>query len=110
MPTLDESEDRPEPLGDEETIETTITVGETALTLSVPADANPTQAAAIVSAIGAHVTDRQRAAATAGAAAERVERADEWTLAARLGRFGKRRFPTDVERGDEWKAAARARY
>ena len=110
MPTLDESGDRPDSPSDDATVETTVTVDEAELTVSMPADADPTQAAAIVSAVGTHVTDQRRVAAAAAAATESVEYRDGWTLAGRLGGFGKRRLPTDVERGEEWKAAARAQY
>lgn len=79
------------------------------ITVSIPDDATPAEAAAISAAISAHITDQQRAAA-ATAAAESVEYVDEWTLASRLDRFGKRRRPQNVERGEEWKAAALSRY
>ncbi|MBV0922978.1 hypothetical protein KTS45_02095 [Halomicroarcula limicola] len=81
------------------------------LAVSLPDDATTAEAAAISAAIGAHLSDRQRAAAAAAAAAEEsADYVDEWKLAGRLARFGKRRRPDGVERGDEWKAAARARY
>ena len=80
------------------------------ITVSIPDDATEAEAAAISAAISAHITDRQRAAAAAAAASGTVDYVDEWKLAARLDRFGKRRRPKDVERGEEWKAAARARY
>jgi len=79
------------------------------LSLSVPADASQAEAAAITAAVGAHLTDRKRAA-VAPAQRPTVEYADEWTLAGRLASVGKRRRPNNVERGEEWKAAARARY
>ncbi|MBX0294152.1 hypothetical protein [Haloarcula nitratireducens] len=80
------------------------------LDVSLPDDATAAEAAAISAAIGAHLSDRQRAAAAAAATRESADYANEWTLAGRLERFGKRRRPARVERGDEWKAAARARY
>ncbi|MFC7028036.1 hypothetical protein ACFQH8_12185 [Halomicroarcula sp. GCM10025710] len=86
-----------------------MTVDGTELAVSIPADANPSQVAAITSAVGAHVSDRQRAA-VAAAAADDVDYTDQWTLAARLDRFGKRHRPQNVERGEEWVAAARAQY
>jgi len=104
MSALDDPEERPT-----EAASTTVTVEGRDLTVSIPADATQSEAAAIASAVGAHVSDRQRAA-VAAAAADGVEYADQWTLAARLERCGKRRWPRDVERGDEWQAAARARY
>ena len=79
--------------------------------VSIPDDATEAEAAAISAAVSAHITDRQRAAAAASAAASSaVEHVDDWKLAGRLERFGKRRRPKNVERGDEWKAAGRARY
>jgi len=80
--------------------------------VSIPDDATEAEAAAISAAISAHITDRQRAAAAAAAAAasSSVEHVDDWKLAGRLERFGKRRRPKNVERGEEWKAAGRARY
>jgi hypothetical protein len=80
------------------------------VSVSIPDDATEAEAAAISAAISAHITDRQRAAAAAAAAQDTVEYTDEWKLAGRLDRFGKRRRPENVERGEEWKAAARARY
>lgn len=81
-----------------------------AVSVSIPDDATDAEAAAISAAISAHITDRQRAAAAAAAAADTVEYTDQWKLAGRLDRFGKRRRPHGVERGEEWKAASRARY
>jgi hypothetical protein len=94
----------------EDTSSESPTVEHPAVSVSIPDDATEAEAAAISAAISAHITDRQRAAAAAAAAADTVEYTDEWTLAGRLKRFGKRRRPHDVERGEEWKAAARARY
>ena len=82
---------------------------EPAVAVSIPDDATEAEAAAISAAVSAHITDCQRAAAAA-AAAESAEYTDQWTLAGRLDRFGKRRRPRNVERGEEWTAAARARY
>ncbi|MFC7019153.1 MULTISPECIES: hypothetical protein [Haloarcula] len=106
MSALREPEARPD---EAEAARTTTVTVERDLTVSIPADASRSEAAAIASAVGAHATDRQRAAAVAPAA-DSVEYTDRWTLAERLGRFGKRRWPRDVERGDEWAAAARAKY
>ncbi|WP_018258609.1 hypothetical protein [Halomicrobium katesii] len=106
-----------EPTDDEEVIdaaeETTVTVaaGDRELDVSLPDDASASEAAAIASAISAHVTDRQRAAAAAEAARDDgPEYANEWVLEERLERFGKRRRPQRVEKGDEWKAAGRSFY
>lgn len=80
--------------------------------MDLPADADSDEVAAIATAVGAHLTDRVRAAAAAAASEddEASDRADQWTLAARMKAMGKRRWPDDVERGDEWKAAARSFY
>lgn len=76
------------------------------LAVSLPDDATGAESAAIAAAIGAHLTDRQRAAA---ASEEReTPDADRWKLDARLRPLGRRRYPRDVERGEEWKAAARS--
>jgi hypothetical protein len=70
---------------------------------------NEREAAAIAAAVGAHLTDQQRAAAT-DAAETSPERVSEWTLAGRFESVGaqSRRRPRSVERGSEWKAAARS--
>jgi antirestriction protein ArdC len=83
---------------------------ETTVTVSIPDDATEAEAAAISAAVSAHITDRQRAAAAAAAASGSPDYVDDWTMAGRLARFGKKRRPRNVERGEEWKAAARARY
>jgi hypothetical protein len=79
------------------------------LSVSIPADASETEAAAIAAAVSAYVTDRQRAA-VAAQQRDSVAYVDKWTLAGRLASVGKRHLPTDVEQGEEWKAAARAPY
>ena len=81
-----------------------------AVTLSLPPDADESEAAAIATAVGAHLTDRDRAAAASGTGAddEGCERADPWTVAGRMEAVGKRRWPDDVRRGEEWAAAARS--
>ena len=90
---------------DENAVTATVEDGE--VRVDVPADATPREAAAIVSAVGAHLTDTHRTAAAARQTAS-VEYADEWTLAGRVRSLGKRRIPRNVEKGDEWKAAGRA--
>jgi|GEM_PF-986837 len=82
------------------------------VSIDLPPDADSEEAAAIATAVGAHLTDRTRAAAAAAASEseESSDRADKWTLAARMKSMGKRRWPDDVDRGDEWKAAARSFY
>jgi len=92
-----------------ETVSVTVD-GQTA-TFELPDDADSDEAAAIATAVGAHLTDRARAAAAAATEREEsTDRADQWTLATRMKAVGKRRWPDDVERGDEWKAAARSFY
>ena len=95
---------------DDEDVSAPPTVETPDIEVSIPDDATEAEAAAISAAISAHITDRQRAAAAAAAASGTTEYTDEWKLAGRLDRFGKRRRPQNVERGEEWKAAARARY
>jgi hypothetical protein len=65
-------------------------------------------AAAIASAVGAHLSDRHRA--VAGAETARRETVDDWTFRNRRESVGARprRCPTGVERGSEWRAAARS--
>jgi len=84
---------------------TAVELGEDA-TLAVPASATDDEAAAIAAAVGAHLNDRQRAAAKG--AETRAPRSDPWTLHGRMRALGKRRYSRDVKRGEEWKAAARA--
>lgn len=102
--------EEPESSGTTEKQTATVAAAETDVTVSIPDDATEAEAAAISAAVSAHITDRQRAAAAAAAASESPEYVDEWTMAGRLARFGKRRRPRKVERGEEWQAAARARY
>jgi len=88
----------------------TITAGEREIDVTLPASASKSEAAAIASAVGAHITDQQRAAAAAATRQSAPDHADEWVLAGRLARFGKRRRPHGIEKGDEWKAAGRSFY
>lgn len=69
------------------------------------------EAAAVASAIGAHLTDQVRAAAAAESESDAVEQVNPWTLSGRLDRVGapSRRRPREVQRGSEWQAAARSR-
>lgn len=87
--------------------EVTLSFDDREIDVDVPDDATVSEAAAIVSTIGAHLTDQQRAAAEARAS-ESVEYVDEWTFASRMRSLGKRRIPRHVEKGDEWKAAGRS--
>jgi len=68
------------------------------------------RAAAIASAVGAHLRDREAAAAAAAAADDEPDLVDAWTLAGRMKSVGRRRWPAEVRRGDEWKAAGRSHY
>ncbi|WP_254271247.1 hypothetical protein [Haloarcula marina] len=108
MSSLETADDRPAESSDDDL--PVLSLADRSVEVAIPDDASAAEAAAISAAIGAHIADRQRAAAAAASATESVEYTDEWTLAARLNRFGKRRRPHNVERGEEWKAAARARY
>ncbi|ACV48394.1 MULTISPECIES: hypothetical protein [Halomicrobium] len=110
MSSLEPTDDE-EPTDDADETTVTVTAGDRELDVSLPDDASSSEAAAIASAISAHVTDRQRAAAAAAAARDDgPEYANEWVLEGRLERFGKRRRPQRVEKGDEWKAAGRSFY
>jgi hypothetical protein len=106
MPAIATEDDESESEG--RSVTATLADGE--VEIAVPDDATQGEAAAIATAVGAHLTDRQRAAVAAAAQRDTVEYTDDWTLAGRLDRVGKRRRPRNVVRGDEWKAAARARY
>ncbi|WP_290812952.1 hypothetical protein [Halovivax sp.] len=77
-------------------------------TLLVPEDATEEEAAAIVVAIGAHIRDRELAAAAAAAEAEERWEGNRWTFAGRV-RAQQRRFarvPTTAPT-DPWTAAGR---
>jgi len=87
----------------------TVAVDGEAVDLAIPADADGEEAAAIATAVGAHLHDRAVAAAAA-VGDDEPERADAWTLAGRMKAVGRGRWPDDVEKGDEWKAAARSFY
>jgi len=74
--------------------------------VAIPPDATPGEAAAVAVAVGAHLTDRQRAAGAAATRGERRRPADPWRLADRLGTDGPDRW-LQVEAGEEWRAAGR---
>jgi len=80
------------------------------VSLSIPAAADNSEAAAIASAVGAHFHDRQVAAAAAAAEDDGPETVDAWKLASRMKSVGRRRWPKTVRRGEEWKASGRAHY
>ena len=82
-------------------------------TLTVPTDATAEEAAAIAAAIGAHLGDREVAAAAVAAAARGDGERDSWAgcrwqFAGRLEGLGKRgrRVPREVPT-DEWTAIGR---
>ena len=86
------------------TTELVIPVGEREATVAVPETATREECAALVAAVGAHLTDHARAAAATDDASPE---ADRWKLAGRLGTQRTKRLPRSVKRGEEWKAAAR---
>jgi len=88
----------------------TFTLDGAEVSLSIPANADSDEAAAIASVVGAHLHDRQVAAAAAAAEDDGPEEVDAWKLAGRMKARGKGRWPKSVRRGEEWKAAARSFY
>ena len=109
MSSLQTTDDQSNEDGTGEPSETvTLSLDERQVDVDVPDDATPSEAAAIVSIVGAHLTDRQRAAAAVARASETVEYVDEWTFTGRMRSLGRRRIPRNVEKGQEWKAAGRA--
>jgi len=68
--------------------------------------ATPEEATAVAVAIGAHLTDRARAADSDG---DETATVDPWAFAGRLSSVGQRPRgrPRAVARGDEWRVAAR---
>jgi hypothetical protein len=97
---------------DDETDPTIVEIGDARIEL--PPTADDEEAAAIVTAIGAHLSDQERlaaAAAIAAAAGGRDWSGDRWSFAGRLRglHMGGRsvRVPLDTPR-DPWAAAGRA--
>lgn len=90
---------------------TTVEIGDARIEL--PATADDEEAAAIVTAIGAHLTDQEQLAAAAAiaAASGRDWHGERWAFAGRLRStgIGRRhaRVPLDTPR-DPWTAAGRA--
>ncbi|MFB6152011.1 MAG: hypothetical protein ABEJ40_09425 [Haloarculaceae archaeon] len=74
--------------------------------LHLPDDADADEAAAIATAVGAHVSDRAVTAEVAGDEPD-AEPVDPWKLAGRTGSTGRRPWSGPVRPGDEWKAAGR---
>ena len=76
--------------------------------IDIPDDASDPEAAAIVAAVGAHLTDRDRAAAAAAAESEPTWEGKRWTFAGRVEATQDRthRVPTSAPT-DEWTAAGR---
>ena len=83
---------------------------ELAAALSIPADANGEEAAAIVAAIGVHLRDREAAAAVAAAEQAKSDSRDRerWRFAGRIeGLAGRRVRVPDGAPTDPWAAAGR---
>jgi len=96
--------------GEDEESTVELTVADSAVTVSLPPDADESEAAAIATAVGAHLRDRAAATVAAASADDEPDPADAWKLAGRMKSVGRSRWPDDVRRGDEWKAAARSFY
>jgi len=82
---------------------------DSALSLSIPDDANDEEAAAIAAAIGAHIRDQELAAAAGGGTSEDWD-GERWTFAGRLDATvpgERRRVPQDAPT-DAWTAAGRS--
>ena len=78
--------------------------------ITIPENADPDEAAAIVAAIGAHMRDQEAAAAAAEGDDEETWQGEQWTFAGRIeGLQGRsiRRVP-DGAPTDAWTAASRA--
>jgi hypothetical protein len=76
--------------------------------LDIPTDATPEEAAAIATAIGAHLRDERAAARAAAADTDRSWDGDRFRFAGRLEALSGRsaRVPSTAPR-DEWTAAGR---
>jgi hypothetical protein len=80
------------------------------MNLSVPDDADDAEAAAIAAAVGAHLTDRDRAAAVAAAASgdEETWQGREWAFAGRIdGLQGRSIRVPETTPTDAWTASGR---
>jgi hypothetical protein len=78
------------------------------MTLHVPSDADPEEAAAIAAAVGAHVRELEAAAAAAETDADDWT-GERWTFAGRVeGLSGRSVRPPDGAPRDPWTAAGRA--
>jgi hypothetical protein len=104
MATDDATEDGPTSTESATTVDLPVEGG--TAELSIPPSATRGEAAALASAIGAHLNDQRAAAA---AAESGPEPADRWSLAGRYGCRHRSDLPRRVERGNEWKMAGRTR-
>ena len=79
------------------------------VTIEIPDDASPQEAAAVAAAVGAHLRDREVAAAEAAAATEETWDGECWTFAGRVEATQGRtvRVP-DGAPTEGWTAAGRA--
>ena len=79
------------------------------VSIDLPDDASTQEAAAIVAAVGAHLTDRDRAAAAAAAESEPTWEGKRWRFAGRMEatRGRTERVPASAPT-DEWTAAGRS--
>jgi len=73
--------------------------------LLLPDTASEEEAAALVAAVASHLRDQQAAAE----ADDEPETVEPWAYAARVGARQRVDLPSRIERGQEWKMAARAR-
>jgi hypothetical protein len=98
----DAPDPRAEPVGVDTTIDDLLAA------LSIPEDAEREEAAAIAAAVGAHLTDFERAAAAAESEADTWE-GRKWAFAGRLETTaGEPGRVTDRTPRDAWTAAGRA--
>jgi hypothetical protein len=79
------------------------------VSIDIPDNATTQEAAAIVAAVGAHMSDQERAAAAAAADSGPTWTGERWQFAGRLEAMQGRsvRVPTESPT-DKWTAAARA--
>jgi hypothetical protein len=104
--TDDESSEEASTTGEGGGGSVTLTVDGSEVTVALPENADRTEAAAIASAVGAHLHDQ----AAAASADDEPDRADAWQLAGRMKALGKSRWSDDIREGEQWQAAARSFY